>query len=165
MDEKLLFLMGMRHGLRVFFRDDVNLPNGYVLTLQRLINYINSDVAYVPICYNPSDLTKEIVHNGDTFVPIVRLAEIASNETGWVIGDEKNSAVKYITSDDYYIFCFDNYLNSFTYQLWSESDCLVPYKKCNQFELMLKLIEWHFAVGIEDCDFIDVNKLPKNPYE
>ena len=33
------------------------------------------------------------------------------------------------------------------------------------FSIVQKLIEWHFAIGLEDSDYIDINTLPDNIYK
>ena len=33
------------------------------------------------------------------------------------------------------------------------------------FWIVQKLIEWHFAIGIDECDYVDVNTLKTNPYK
>ena len=107
-----------------------------------------------------SDLTKEIEHKGEKFVPIIKLMEIA-------FGVEIDlSRVELSFKDDMYIakineleFGFDitdNSLLSFMHNLPS----CVP----KQLLLFQKLIEWHFNLMDEREEFVDVNTLEENPY-
>lgn len=117
----------------------------------------------LPILHPLSDLTKEIEHKGERFVPIVRLIEIAFDV------EVNTNRVELSFEDDMYIaeingfeFVFDitdNSLLSFRHNFPS----VVP----KQLTLFQKLIEWHFDLfgGIENKEAINVNDLKTNPYK
>ena len=84
---------------------------------------------YKSICHPLSDLTKEIEHNGEMFIPINYNA----------FKHDKESLLELMGG-------FANY-------------------KSIKFGIIQKLIEWHFAVGLNNDDYIDVNTLNINPYK
>lgn len=91
-----------------------------------------------PILHPLSDLTKEIEHNGEKFVPIEKLYHLD------------------IMRCD--ISLFENI----------NIDVVADHIFSNQFlKFTLKLIEWHFDIAglIEKGEAIDVNTLPENPYK
>lgn len=49
------------------------------------------------------------------------------------------------------------------------ADCLIPALKKDisevPFRIVLKLIEWHFAVGLDKSEYVNVNELDINPYK
>lgn len=116
------------------------------------------------ILRNLSDLTTEIEHKGERFVPIVRLIEIAFK------GEEiDTNRVKFSFEDDMYIakiseveFGFDTTDNSFVSRFHGFAS-YIP----SQLLLFQKLIEWHFDLfgGIKNEEAIDVNTLETNPYK
>lgn len=93
---------------------------------------------FKPILRPLSDLKKEIEHNGERFIPIVRLA----STLGFAYGGELHSIGLGLLSDKIRI----------------ES---LPY------EIIMKFIEWHFDVDnlIEKGLAIDINTLETNPYD
>lgn len=111
-----------------------------------------------PILYDLSMLTKEITHEGKTFIPIERLFDI---ETGinWSNSD-------YIKSDsgkdEYWVrskeegmsFYFGyNCENNYFYHIGSDG-----FKKLvkHQLEMFQKLFEWHFNIfGLDDSQYIN----------
>lgn len=106
---------------------------------------------YHVILHPLSDLTKEIEHGGEKFVPIVELAKMAG----------LNGVIDYAG----HRFLYLKEWKSFVYQ----KECGTPYFSQevvkNQFDLFLKLIEWHFALGLDENDYIDINTLNENPYK
>lgn len=116
-----------------------------------------------PILHPLSDLTKEIEHNGEKFVPIVELAKISS-----MVDDinkyeiSTNSRFLSIYFENNQIFSYSKKYRSFTYECFGSLH-MCPY----QFQLFQKLIEWHFDIAnlIEKCEAIDVNTLEVNPYK
>ena len=127
----------------------------------------DSDLDKFKLILHPiSDLTKPIEHDGEVFVPMIKLAEIASGEAGWIINDSTVDAIKYISADTFYLFSFAKGFLSFEYMLWSDDDCLIPDKKCNQFGLVQQLIKWKFDIAnlIEKGEAIDINTLENFKY-
>jgi len=118
---------------------------------------------FKPILRPLSDLTKTINHNGDEFVPMIRLAKIGIGDynfrIGTTVGGDKY--VYYVDGD----FVFSN--NQFTNRLYTKGGNSTTYKSAPQFELLLKLIEWHFDMDgfIEKGEAIDANILDINPYK
>ena len=94
-----------------------------------------------PILRQLSDLTKPIEHNGEKFVPIVKIKELFIDGTEDVLS-QSIEAIEY--------FIENNFFSRIEY---------LP------FILIQKLIEWHFAVGLDKTDYIDVNTLEVNPYK
>jgi len=98
-----------------------------------------------PIC-RPLDLTKEIDHGGEAFIPIVELAKFV---------DEFNNAKP--------VFVEVKSVYGLHYEWYSEYDNI---RRSVPFSFYLKLIEWHFDIAglIEKGEAIDVNTLEVNPY-
>ena len=86
---------------------------------------------------NLYDLTKEIEHNGERFVPIERLAF------------EFRLQMYQFIDGAFYDNNYRRYLDI----------------KEMPFVVVLKLISWHFAIGLDENDYIDVNTLETNPYK
>lgn len=86
-------------------------------------------------CLRPlSDLTKEIIHNGKSFVPIVQLAEIMYENHTWKLNKEYGFAI----SERGYSFEYDEGYDCFLFENSAQM---------NQLELSNKLLEWHFDVN------------------
>ena len=92
---------------------------------------------FKPILHPLSDINKEIEHKGERFVPIERIYD----NMGW----EKEEIKKIIDEDA-------------IEEMFEDND-LVP------FSHALMLISWHFAIGLNKDDYIDVNTLKDNPYK
>ncbi len=124
------------------------------------VNKYNTN--YNIILYPLSDLKKEIEHNGEKFVPIVELAEIAmvGEEQKYMISNNKKFLSIYFENEESFSYSYK--YSSFSSSLNNEIQ-LTP----NQLELFQKLIEWHFDIAglIEKCEAIDVNTLETNPYK
>ena len=113
---------------------------------------------FIPVCRPLSDLTKEIEHKGEKFVPMTKLLKMEGYEHFFENGHKgKNACV---------IDCW--WINT------EFDDKPKPYEKfCTwhldrvSFEDALKLIEWHFDLAdlISKGEAIDVNALEENPYK
>lgn len=113
---------------------------------------------FKPILRPISDLTKPCLESGK--VPIVELAKIISNEDNWILED--GIAIKHINSYDYYALHFDPNMMFFSYEMWSEENCIIPDKKFNQKLVFDQLYMWHFWLG-DQFEFgksiIDINTI------
>lgn len=115
---------------------------------------------FKPILHPFSDLTKEIEHRGERFVPLVELAKIAFQKA-----DKHNSVYGYIDIGHDYSFHLDRKEMSFDCRKgydgnnW-DSNYYVP----NQLQLFQKLFEWHFDLFelIEQGLAIDINTLEES---
>ena len=126
-----------------------------------------SDIdSVMPVLHPLSDLTKEIEHGGEKFIPIVELAKsvksklLPANPAYTIDECYAPNCVRY--SDHYIWFNGDSVLHSILTEA-KEHKLIVH----NQIELLLKLIEWHFDIAglIEKGEAIDVNTLEENPYK
>lgn len=104
---------------------------------------------------HPLDLTKEIEHKGEKFIPIVELAKLAGHKYA-ELSESKDCAK--VGRDER--FCYDN-----GFYLENKYVMNKVYPLVHQFKLSLKLIEWHFNLMDEGEEFIDVNTLLVNPYK
>lgn len=105
-----------------------------------------------PILHPLSDLTKEIEHKGEKFVPMKVIWSL-------VYPKFKSRTFDFrITTD-----------SIFFHSLYTGYDCHLYTKNIekNYFWKVQKLIEWHFDVAglIEKGEAIDVNTLSENPYK
>lgn len=118
-----------------------DLVNGYCrfvpLNKGRKIIRLTSLKDYKPILHPLTDLTKEIEHNGEKFVPNYKIIGNSYFDCNWII-----SAVAKGTHGIEFIYD-------------------LPYF------VVKKLIEWHFDIAglIEKGEAIDVNTLETNPYK
>lgn len=115
-----------------------------------------------------SDLTREIEHNWEKFVPIVKLYGLAVEESElmmfqpnmrYISEIDRTSLAYAITKDMSEGYQF-NYLHN--YQYFSLVHSLTgTCEVINQLQLFQKLFEWHFDVFglIERGDAIDINTL------
>ena len=117
-----------------------------------------------PILHPLSDLTKEIEHKGEKFVPMIELSKLAGFEP------------QQLDPIDEIVTICNNYSISFGYEKGSffagrinfkENDWIEDITVKNQLQLFSKLIEWHFDIAdlISKGEAIDVNTLPENPYK
>jgi len=116
------------------------------------------------ICRPLSDLTKEIEHNGEIFIPIIELAKIAFNNL-----DLNFDNIKFeIDSSDGAPPCILNGKVSFSFDTSDMSFIVINTNRTvcvpNQLQCFQWLIAHHFNLMDESERFIDVNTLPKNPY-
>jgi len=89
-----------------------------------------------PILRPLSDLTKPITHKGETFVPMEKLIDSFSDH------------------------------HDFLVEIWEENDkYMLGTPSLWAYELVQKLIEWHFHIDEPEGTWIDVNTLDENPYK
>lgn len=120
-----------------------------------------------PILRPMSDLTKEITHRGEKFVPLVELAKIALRDA---IAKRYYNDVDFVIKNDY-VEIHGHYKFRYTHRgsfemcrTISDFDELTCLHQCEIFD---KLNEWMFDYrGLISAGLaIDVNTLPENPYE
>ena len=143
--------------------DEICIYKPYHYTDEFIEKSITSDVQ-LAILHPLTDLTKEIEHNGKTFVPIVELAKMS-----WIdeVVDFKYQSLKAETvfiafSDKYNVFGYDSNTQSFFGAADGESCSVV-----NQFSLFENMIKWHFDIAglIDKGEAIDINTLNINHYK
>lgn len=102
---------------------------------------------YIPILHPLTDLTKEIEHNGEKFVPI----------EWFEIGDDENNSNEYDSGNVKLIRSLKSLAEN---GIVNDVDYL-------PFGVVQKLIKWHFDITklIKKGEAIDVNTLPENPYK
>lgn len=118
------------------------------------LSYDDCFTNYSPILRPLSDLTKEIEHNGEKFVPMKKLKTGGTNNdsvytvedwngTNYVCCDSENHELRFSEKTG-----FDRRYNYETRQIYA-------------YDLFQKLLEWHFDVFglIEKGEAIDINKL------
>lgn len=125
-----------------------------------------------------SDLTKEIEHNGEKFVPIEWLFNNLVDETDVVEFDFTKGITPIFQVDDGWNHCmsfkndygrdlcfsYDSNSNSFMLGLGWENEFGVEWCNIsNQYEMFQKLFEWHFDIFglIKNKLAININKLTK----
>jgi hypothetical protein len=133
---------------------------GGILEVAKNYSFDFCEIDEVDIYLRPlSDLTKEIEHNGEKFVPIVELAKIAYPKVKpETIHLSKSKSHCFIDSYDKYSFGYCIPEASFICTYIPENrNCFVN----NQLQLFQKLYEWHFDIHglIERGDAIDINTL------
>lgn len=120
-----------------------------------------------PILRPMSDLTKEITHRGETFVPMVKLASILRPGFQWKLNEKGTGCVD--AESPRHTFWFDG--NSFFTRVFippfSKQLERVVIEPCDQIIAFDKLAEWLFDYRdlIPAGLAVDVNTLDKNPYE
>ena len=122
-----------------------------------------------PILHPLSDLTKEIEHNGEKFVPIIILAEIGFNVSHddeiKVKSDNNISGCLFYNEDnEKTVFVYHHETKSFGAHYHDDKKYTNTHYQLYMFQ---KLIEWKFDVSglIEKGEAIDVNTLNENPYK
>lgn len=102
---------------------------------------------YRVILHPLSDLTKEIEHKGEKFVPLEILCDIYGAKFDRPYINERSAG--------------------FVYGFSAKDVLNVKNMIENKFWQIHKLIEWHFDLfgGINSGDAIDVNSLSENPYK
>ena len=135
---------------KLFFRIEygsTNQPTGiyqmsgvYETSIVEGFNYDNNVKTdkLKPILHPLTDLTKEIEHNGEIFIPITRLKLLYEFES-----DNVCEIRMYINAG------------------WTSSIVELP------LDIVLQLISWHFDIAglIDKGEAIDVNTLDENPYK
>lgn len=106
--------------------------------------------SFKPILRPLSDLTKEIEHKGDKFVPLHKLFQPPVDKKDCDFTNERKSYQLHVHIGE----------DVLTYDV--NKDCDI-----NAFWIVQKLIEWHFDIAglIEKGEAIDVNSLEINPYK
>ncbi len=113
-----------------------------------------------PILHPLSDLTKPMVHNGEKFVPIVKIYDCYEKDGGYKVINLSETKEKYLVT--------------FKWKEWIKTgDPEVEIRrifkdiKDNPYWIVQKLIEWKFDVFglIEKGLAINVNTLKDNPYK
>ena len=117
-----------------------------------------------PILHPLSDLTKEIEHKGEKFVPIMELAKFLYKRVSIAESFKLRGDRVYFESISYNHFWYSKDMRCFC-SMFENSDIPVPVH--NQLELFQQLFKWHFDLfgGIESGEAIDVNTLDINPYK
>ena len=143
----------------------------YNISIGKVINsWINGEEKkrYKPILRPLSQLTEEIEHNGEKFVPLYAIGVISG-----IIEDQDVKTINEMVA------CYEKYyehgIKDFAYSsspiffqyiegIFYYGNEMVDY---NQFKLTMKLIEWKFDVSglIEKKLAIDVTTLETNPYK
>ncbi len=118
--------------------------------------YVNLDVGK-PILRSLSDLTKEIEHNGEKFVPLLELANISFPK--FVNSDRFTLVDNYIDMGYEYAFLYKmDYMSFVCYTEYNGKSysyaCVVP----EQYKMFQKLFEWHFNVfNLPEHLWININ--------
>lgn len=158
MNKEQFLAMSLPHGVKIMGNeklDVVGLMNGRIWFSDRSFLPL-MNVHCIPILHPLSDLTKEIEHKGEKFVPIYKINnfELESKTTIYptLIGICDRSIYDDLTTT-----------GGGSWEGGIEDDI----DTFQFFELYLKLVEWHFDICglIEKGDAIDVNSLSKNPYK
>lgn len=102
-------------------------------------NFYTDKSKFKPILHPLTDLTKEVEHKGERFVPIEKLQEMNDGENIYIQDD-------FVGIDNGYACAY--YLN-------------------DALKFVSVLIEWHFDIAglIDKGEAIDVNTLPENTYK
>jgi len=110
-------------------------------------NNLNTELYFKPILHPLSDLTKEIEHKGEKFVPIDRLKPFV---------DKFNNAN--------HVFVEVLSIHGLHYEWYYDFDNI---RRSVPFIFYMKLIEWHFDIAglIKKGEAIDINTLETNPYK
>jgi hypothetical protein len=121
---------------------------------------------YKPILRPLSDLTKEIEHNGEKFVPIFEIGKLLGFDYLTPIEIDENE-IQYgwdsIGMDDSqgYVFGYSNQLK--TFGVWYDEQEGNPIYLSGGYDEIQKLLEWHFDIfGLIEAGLaIDINTLEK----
>lgn len=137
-------------------------------------------VGVKPILRNLSDLTKEIEHKGEKFVPIVKLAQlnfgknyvrtfrVFGTDTFYVEfigrGDGGGDEPEYLYNKVQ--FAYSSFHKSFIVgEIEEDGKTFTHCDSIYQLNCLEKLLEWHFHIDEPEGTWIDVNSLPENPYK
>jgi hypothetical protein len=155
MNKQEFMAMSLPYGLKCFY-SPFDEPDTIInFDPARYIMLLSWAYDYKPILHPLPDLTKPIEHNGEKFVPIVKLAQIMYPNHEWELS---SSGLYASVGNGYMTFEYDYGYNCFLCDNSSQLD---------QLECLLKTISWHFDIAdlIEKCEAIDVNTLETNPYK
>ena len=159
--------MSLESGLKGKFTDtfgdiSVGTLSGYSNGLFLFDNCM--DECAMPILRPLSDLTKEIEHGGEKFVPIVELAKIAwvDEDVDFKYQSLKEGTVFIAFSDKNNVFGYDSNTQSFFGAIGGK-----PCSVVNQLTLFETMISWHFDILglISKNQAVDINTLETNPYK
>lgn len=161
--------MSLPYGLLVAdFNDDNEITRIEELYGGRYNSFCNGKW-YKPILRPLSDLTKEIIHNGNTFIPIVEICKLSENIIKVLRLKSKTMICGFdFVNDEGEVLRFGYHYNSHHFQLSNaNSSFIINETILYQLEMFQKLIEWHFDIAglIEKGEAIDINTLEVNPYE
>ena len=141
MTKQEFLAMSYPYEIKLVYRNDKSWP--IIMAIGNLDEILHTNKDYKPILHPLSDLTKEIEHKGEKFVPIEKLREIIGG--GWCSVYER--AVEIM--QEWYI------------------DTLKDKIKYLPFEFIQLFISWHFDIAdlLSKGEAIDVNTLEENPYK
>ncbi len=133
---------------KIGFDSEIDFDNS-IYPLSTLIFTINQgkELGWKPILRPLSDLTKEIEHNGEKFVPMLKLFELA-----WKMkyeGEEDKFDFRDLLGNGYGAFELNRKIalvyrkKEFICTDWTSSEY---YRVSNQLTMFQKLFEWHFDV-------------------
>ena len=165
MDKKEFMALSLPYGLKVLRGDNITIlkVSGIDVDCKSLLFTENHTTTYgsvshsKPILRPLSELTKEIEHKCDKFIPIVELAKISGIKYNVVRKIGQHSIDLGKNNDD---FSIRFWYESFTYN--SFLACRNGhYFPINQLLLIQKLIEWHFDIAglIDKNEAIDYHAL------
>jgi hypothetical protein len=179
MEKEEFLAMSLPYGLKGIIKGKENVCGSFIYKLYscnsetnvvELVGETNLKTdEFKPVLHKLSDLTKEIEHNGEKFVPIIELAR-----TGFDVCDdfeiktrskEGISGCMFSDSDGIMsVFAYHYDRESFGAHLCDDGSFITVY---NQFIMFQKLIELHFDLAglIDKGKAIDVNTLKINPYK
>lgn len=144
-------------------------PNGKESTgISRLV-YLTGDLyadienktfseEFIPVCRPLSDLTKEIEHNGEKFIPALKLVELEEKYNNWK--DTGPYDIRIITKP------FGQVLKISKAERWVLYISLDEIERAKYY-IVSQLIEWKFDIAnlIPKEEAINVNTLNVNPYK
>ena len=118
-----------------------------------------------PLLRPMSDLTKEIIHEGERFVPIVELGHIIEPGGNWQVYRDGAGDLTEYGDDD--VECVAHLCYSSACFGLSVGDDIESISTSDMIAFLDKLSEWMFDYrGLISAGLaIDVNTLPENPYE
>ena len=155
------------YGLQIYRLAEANNPQTVKLTTGVLMlwedNYYDE---FKPIVRPLSDLTKEITHNGENFVPIVKIAEMLGYDN--LIKFDEDSGYEFIEygyieryEDDQQPYVFGYWKDGLFGFWYDEQDDTCPINHFTNLSAINLLHELHFDIydWIKDGKAIDINTL------
>lgn len=134
------------------------LYDGHVLvrdiTVNNVMAFVDGDINSKPILRPLSDLTKEIEHNGEKFVPMKKLKTGGTNGNSVYTAEDWNGT-------NYVCFDNENHELRFSQKTGFDRRYNCESRQIYAYDLFQKLFEWHFDVFglIEKGEAIDINTL------
>ena len=175
MEKLKIYSAYLPYGLKIecYSEEEIKKEGNYISELSAIFkNGIQDefgndwDFNVKPILFSLEYLTKEITIGGETFVPIIELAEIAGLKPfkgeyrREFLNDERAAFVECKCFEHYGVKQRFAYYNDFGFR--ATLDGYKPYK---QFELFEKLLEWKFNVfNLPEIEYIKVTE-ENNPYK